>query len=68
MSTPRWILLLMLLPLCALVALIVLFSDWVLFLIAITYMFWGIFSRVFYGFRRGSQIPPSSPDRVVHAD
>ncbi|ABF41360.1 CDP-diacylglycerol--serine O-phosphatidyltransferase [Candidatus Koribacter versatilis Ellin345] len=54
--------------LCALVAMIILFSDWTLFVISITYMFWGIFSRLFYGFRRGSQMPPPSPDQVVHAD
>jgi CDP-diacylglycerol--serine O-phosphatidyltransferase len=55
-------------PLCALVAMIILFSDWTLFVLAITYMFWGIFSRVFYSTRRGAQLPPSSPDPVVHAD
>src|SRR4051794_30773584 len=54
--------------LCALVAMIILFSDWTLFIISITYMFWGIFSRLFYSFRRGSQVPPASPDQVVHAD
>jgi len=54
--------------LCALVVLIFYFSDWTLFIIAITYMFWGILSRLFYGLRRGSRIPPASPDQVAHAD
>ena len=54
--------------LCALVALIILFSDWMLFILSITYMFWGIFSRVFYSTRRGSPLPPSAPDQVAHAD
>ena len=56
----------LLVVLCAFVALIILFSDWTLFILAITYMFWGILSRLFY--RRGAQLPPSSPDQVVHAD
>jgi CDP-diacylglycerol--serine O-phosphatidyltransferase len=58
----------LLVVLCALVMLIIYFSDWTLFIIAITYMFWGIFSRLFYGMKRGSQVPPSSPDQVAHAD
>ena len=58
----------LLVVLCALVVLIIYFSDWTLFIIAITYMFWGILSRLFYGMKRSSRVPPSSPDQVVHAD
>jgi CDP-diacylglycerol--serine O-phosphatidyltransferase len=54
--------------LCALVVLVVFFSEWTLFIVAITYMFWGILSRLFYGWHRKTQEPPSSPDQVVHAD
>ena len=58
----------LLVVLCALVGLIIAFSEWTLFVIAITYMLWGILSRVFYGFRRSTQVPPPSPDQVLHAD
>lgn len=53
---------------CALVVLIIFFSDWTLFVLAIVYMLWGIFARLFYGMMRRPQEPPSSPDQVVHAD
>ncbi len=52
--------------LCLLVALIVMISDYTLFIMSITYTLWGIFSRLFY--RRGSQVSPPSPDQIVHAD
>lgn len=58
----------LLVVLCALVVLIIFFSEWTLFVLALTYMFWGILSRLLYGFRRGSALPPSSPDQVVPAD
>lgn len=58
----------LLVVLCALVILIILFSEWTLFILAITYMLWGILSRLFYGLHRKTQVPPSSPDQVVHAD
>ena len=58
----------LLVVLCALVVLIVFFSDWTLFILAITYLFWGILSRLFYGFHRRTQLPPTPPDQVVHAD
>lgn len=58
----------LLVVLCAFVILIILISDWTLFILAITYMLWGIFSRVFYRFSRSAQLPPSSPDAVAHTD
>ncbi|HEY3930042.1 MAG TPA: phosphatidylcholine/phosphatidylserine synthase [Candidatus Koribacter sp.] len=58
----------LLVVLCALVVLIIFFSEWTLFVIAIAYMLWGIFSRLFYRYSRGTPLPPSSPDQVAHAD
>ena len=58
----------LLLFICALVILIVFFSRPTLFILSVTYMFWGIFSRLFYRTRRGTPLPPSAPDQVVHAD
>jgi CDP-diacylglycerol--serine O-phosphatidyltransferase len=58
----------LLVVMCALVVLIIFFSEWTLFVLAITYMFWGILSRLFYGFHRRAQLPPTPPDQVVHAD
>jgi CDP-diacylglycerol---serine O-phosphatidyltransferase len=54
--------------LCALVVLIIYFSGPTLFVIAITYMLWGILSRLFYSLHRKAQLPPTSPDQVAHAD
>ena len=54
--------------LCLLVGCIIMASNWTLFILAITYMLWGILARLFYRPRRGSQLPPAAPDQVAHAD
>ena len=58
----------LLVVLCALVVLIIYFSDWTLFILAITYMFWGIFSRLFYGLSAAHRSHHRRLTRSSHAD
>ncbi len=58
----------LLVVICAIIWLIYRYSNWVLFIIAITYTLWGVLSRLFYALRRSSTLPPAPPDEVVHAE